>query len=168
MPTATAVTPQILDPLLPDDFFERLAAHMDELVAAGAALPLNDSVFKRHWVHNDPFHVALHEVLVPLAGELAGTQVKKSYAGAAMYGEGGICPPHVDRPQCQYTIDLCVSQREPWGLFVDDVEYLLEPNQALFFSGTDSPHHRKQIQPGNHCNLVFFHFVNEDFEGSLD
>ena len=175
MSSSRSITPQVLDPFFPEEFFKGFVAYMDELVAvvhemigAGRGTELIDSRCNRQAVHNDPFHVAVHERLVPLASELAGAVVKKSYAFAAMYGDRGICPRHVDRPQCKYAINLCVAQREPWGLFVDDVEYRLHPNQALFYSGTRSPHHRERIQPGNFCNLVFFFFVDEDFEGSLD
>ena len=59
-------------------------------------------------------------------------------------------------------------QREPWGLFVDGREYLLEENDALFYSGTGSIHYRERIAPGNFCMLLFFHFVDEGFEGELD
>jgi hypothetical protein len=129
---------------------------------------IHDREFNRHHINDHPSLVEAHKLLVPILSKLIGRQVKKSYCFLSIYRDNGICPVHVDRPQCKYTIDLCVSQQQPWPIYVDDVAYVLQEGQALVYSGTDSPHYRHEIQPGNHCTLVFFHFVDVDFEGTLE
>ena len=40
-----------------------------------------------------------------------------------MYDEHGICPLHIDRPQCYRTIDYLIRQSpdEPWPIYVGDL-----------------------------------------------
>lgn len=110
---------------------------------------------------------AIHEALVDVATSVFGEAVKPSYSFLSLYGDQGICPLHVDRPQCKWTLDYCVEQTYPWPIYVEESPYLLGPNEALAYSGTDQPHYRDQIEPGNTCNLIFFHFVPVDFDGPL-
>jgi hypothetical protein len=166
-PAETRVRAQLVRGLLPEETFSELKAQMDDLARRYAGRPVLDQRFQRNFLYNIPRHVELHDELTPLAARLAGRPVKKSYVFGALYGDQGVCPVHTDRAQCKYTLDLCVSQREPWALYVDGDAYFLEENDALFYSGTDSPHYRDRIQPGNHCNLIFFHYVDEDFDGPL-
>lgn len=122
--------------------------------------------FFRHGKHN--MFKDLHDSLTEKACEIFGEKVKPSYNYLSMYWNKGFCPEHTDRPQCKYTIDVCIAQRKPWGIFVEDKEYFLEENQALCYSGTDQKHRRNKIDPLNFCWLIFFHFVPENFEGCLD
>lgn len=46
-------------------------------------------------------------------------------------------------------------------------ECLLNPNDAVCYSGTHAWHYRPTVSGGK-ADLVFFHFVPESFEGSLD
>jgi hypothetical protein len=125
--------------------------------------------FFRMGVHNPDLLKALHILMVDRAAEIFGEKVKKSYVYLSMYNdERSICPPHTDRPQCKFTVDLCIDQKVPWGIFVDGEEYFLNPGDALCYSGTDSPHYRNKIEKGNFCDLAFFHFVQEEFNGGLD
>lgn len=131
--------------------------------------------FFRSCVHNHPVLRIIHsEIALNFAKEYFKEDLKPSYVFMSLYEKGkGVCPVHIDRPQCYRTLDLCINQNEPWPIHVqlNDKEsktFLLEPGDALFYSGTDSPHWRERIQPDNFCDLIFFHFVKSDFEGSLD
>ena len=142
-----------------------------------------DYEFNRYYVHNDPFFVELHHMIADRFGRWVGEKVKPSYVFGSFYLDNGICPPHVDRHQCKYTLDYCVSQNEPWEIFVNDQDdphkssredlmnnakpYLLNENDGLILSGTDYWHYRNKIQKNNFCDLLFFHFVGEDFQGNL-
>lgn len=126
----------------------------------------DNSDFYRIGVHNAPFLVDVHVQLKETASAIFGEPVKPSYVWLSLYNENGVCPLHVDRPQCKYTIDYCIDQDEEWPIWVDDKPYVLRPNDALCFSGTDSPHFREKIT-GKYCWLAFFHFVPENFSASL-
>jgi hypothetical protein len=160
--------PLLIDGFLPERTFRVIRAYVDRLAENSRGPAPMESEFKRDFAHNAPLLVQVHAQLVPLVSELVGRPVKKTYVFAAMYRGGAVCPPHQDREQCKYTMDLCVSQREPWGLYVDGVEYLLNENDALLFAGLENEHWRDQLEPEGFCNVVLFHFVDEDFEGPLD
>ncbi len=40
--------------------------------------------------------------------------------------------------------------------------YLMQPGDAIYYSGTGHAHWRETIQPGNFFDLVFFHFATEE------
>jgi hypothetical protein len=132
-------------------------------------MSFDDFMFYRYYLHNPSFLKVMHKKLLPLAQEKFNTELKMSYSFLSMYIKGiGICPLHTDRPQCRYSIDLCLDQISPWPIFINDVEYLLQPNEALLYSGVEHPHYRNKIQPDNYVSLAFFHFVDADFEGDLN
>lgn len=127
--------------------------------------------FNRKFVQNiSLFTEVHHKMILPRMQKFLNLEIKPSYNYLAMYFKGkGVCPMHTDRPQCKYTVDLCLNQKEPWGISVLDKEYFMEPGDALIYSGTDHLHGRKEkIQSNNFCDLIFFHFVNKDFDGELN
>lgn len=160
--------PVIVRSFFQPEAFIRLKEHVEAIANHMKTIPIQDLAFNRHYINNEPAIVKLHEMLVPWLSERLATPVKKSYSFLSLYRDGGICPRHTDRPQCKYTIDLCVSQKDVWPIYIDDMPYRLFENDAVIYSGTDSPHYRQRLQEGNYCYLIFFHFVPEDFVGSLD
>ena len=168
--------PYIIQDLFSEDIFTDLRTHVREVRRAFEGTPFEDinepppRKFNRWCWHNLPLLRKLHyhPDLLKKANEIFGEAVKPSYVFLSMYGEGGICPRHTDRAQCKYTIDMCISQRDVWPIYIDDQPYLLEENWAVAYSGTDSPHYRNTIELGNYCNLAFFHFVPVSFSGKLE
>jgi len=139
-----------------------------DFVKSGAFLVDHDpNQFRRVGAHNVPFFKAIHKQLDGVASEIFGEPVRSSYVYLSLYNDRGVCPFHTDRPQCKYTIDYCIDQDEEWPIWVDDKPYILQPNDALCYSGTDSPHWREMIK-GKYCWLAFFHFVPKEFCGKLD
>jgi hypothetical protein len=119
--------------------------------------------------HNDPLAALIHPTLTQRVEEAMGVPVKPSYCFLACYGPGGRVPAHRDRIQCRYTLDLCLEdgQTEPWPLFIEERAYLFAPNEALLYMGGELTHHRLEKPAGSDAHLVFFHFVDADFEGPL-
>jgi hypothetical protein len=76
----------------------------------------------RDYAHNVPFFVKIHQQLVDTASDIFGEPVKPSYSFLSMYKDNGICPLHIDRPQCRYTIDYLIrqTQSEPWPILIGD------------------------------------------------
>lgn len=163
---------------------------------------VDEGEFVRTYAHNVPFFVNIHRQLTDFASKTFGEKVKPSYSFLSMYQDNGICPLHIDRPQCRYTIDYLIrqDQRKPWPIHIGDHmtdeqrialdeaadghpktdeeiqtridaenwhTVLLEPNDAVCYSGTHSWHYRSQRLKGT-ADLVFFHFVPEAFDGPLN
>ena len=75
------------------------------------------------------------------------------------------------REVCQFIPDMVLPFLEKQKMdmiYETSTAYELKPGQALCYAGTEQPHWRNKISPGNFCDLIFFHFVPENYEGSLD
>jgi hypothetical protein len=163
----TVPEPRILRSVLPAPLFTAFQFYVRAL-ARTESLSWEDWG-RRHIRHNDPFAVLLHEKMTPRVEEVVGTKVKPSYAFLACYAEGGRVPPHRDRAQCRYTLDLCVAHEGPdWPLHVEGTPYVIGANDALVYRGTEQTHHREEKPPLTLAHLAFFHFVDVGFEGPLD
>lgn len=186
---------QLFDPIT----HEAIKQFLDERVPL-MSVGVDEGEFVRTYAHNVPYFVNIHRQLGEFASDLFGEKVKPSYSFLSMYQDGGICPLHIDRPQCRYTIDYLIrqDQSESWPIHIgdhmtdvdraavdeagtghpqgDDIQaridaenwhtVLLEPNDAVCYSGTHSWHYRSQRLVGT-ADLVFFHFVPEAFDGPL-
>lgn len=162
---------------------EDLQRHIKEIRRLFEGIPWmdidepEDRRFNRYFWHNLPLLKKHHnnKKFISLASRVFGTRVKPSYVFLSMYGNEGVCPGHTDRPQCRFTLDLCISQKKPWPIMIgkdqnDRVgkKYILHEGEALAYSGELQFHYRKRIQKDNWVNLAFFHFVPVSFKLDLD
>lgn len=90
--------------------------------------------------------------------------IKSSYSLYCKYFGNASMEMHKDDNACTYTIDLCLKQTEPWGLWVEDKEYILKPNEALCYLGNDQIHGRlpKNLGFKGLVEMMFFHYVTPD------
>ncbi len=146
-------------------------------------LKQDDKLFYRLSVYEDPLFELLHHKFAKKICDWAGVNLKPSYCFASFYTSQGICPPHVDRPQCVMTFDYCINQQKPWPIFINSKdkfgtvseevlkenakEYILDENDAIIFSGTNHWHYRNKIPENSTSDWLFFHFVNEEYKGPL-
>lgn len=158
-----------------------LAPHQLEMHEAGT--------FGRFVVHDHSFFAQLQAGLADLVGEAVGEPVEPSYNFLSLYGPQGVCPVHMDAPIAKWTVDICVSQTEPWPIHLSRVvdwpvnrafgadwersiksgewaeisTFTLAPGQALVFAGSSQWHWRDPMpatNPGpHHCDLLFFHYI---------
>lgn len=158
-------------------------------------MPLGDKqVPNRFRQHNEPLAAFLHKTLRPLMSEIAGTDVVPSYVYAASYKGGASLTPHIDRPQCEFSISFQVDYEpepdghvSPWALCVEPLGekpkdemgwHVIDPNAAkaihlasgdgLFYKGCELIHYRHALPEGHRSTSLFFHFVPADFAGPLD
>jgi hypothetical protein len=130
--------------------------------------------FNRWFWHNLPLLRKFHHdpKFIAMASKICGQPLKPSYCFLSMYTADGVCPPHTDRPQCQFTVDLQVSSDGSWPIYVEDKPHVLADGEALVYSGTGQEHYRKPMkEDGKSCtrmDLAFFHFVPTDWMGALE
>jgi len=150
---------QILDKFLPEDFFKQTIIEYVDLISSNEMHFCKE--FGRLYAHRSSWFDYLHKTIVlEQAKKLFGNDIVPSYNFLSYYmTEHSICRLHTDRfPMCQYTLDLCVFQNEPWDIYVNFIPYKLKPNQALSYSGTGMPHYREWMKKDNKVALAFFHF----------
>jgi hypothetical protein len=104
--------------------------------------------------------------LLPLARKTFNSKtLLPTYALFSHYeGKNARLHKHIDDNACTYTIDLCLYQKTPWGLWVENKEFLLEENEALAYYGNDQLHWRQQFpdKENNQVAMIFFHFAEPD------
>jgi hypothetical protein len=106
--------------------------------------------------------------MIRLACALFGRKVRPSYCFLSMYGPDGICPPHTDRPQSQFAIDVCVRSDGEWPIYINGSVYVSRPGEALAYSGVRQRHYRMPMARDGTCSymdLVLFFFVPAERRG---
>lgn len=133
---------------------------------------------KRTSVNNMLLMRHMHQSTENLARAMLG-DVKTSYSFTSAYESGTVLPVHTDRPQCVYNasvmlaIDPSSADPKRWPLMIsvnDKVNVAaLDIGDAVYYSGIRDPHWREMLPADVQGVLgMFFHYVNEDFTGSLD
>jgi len=147
--------------------------------------------FKRFVVHDNPFFTELQKQIIPLVSAAAGEPVEVSYNFLSLYSAMGVCPVHMDSPEAKWTLDVCLDQSVTWPIYfsrphawseietqnwsdenwaeniknsptADFKSYILEPGQAILFSGSSQWHYRDPMPKSGgraSCDLLFFHFI---------
>jgi hypothetical protein len=150
--TARGVTghPVVIESLFDEATHEAINRFLDErvpLLALGVPLGTDQTDFGRNYANNVPFFVKIHQQLTDLASDLFSEPVKPSYSYLSMYQDDGICPLHIDRPQCRYTIDYLIrqTQSEPWPILIG--EHMSDDDQrTLYESGRGRPETPEEIE----------------------
>lgn len=153
-----------------------LSQHFDRLIAQ-KAFRRDPQTPGRLAIHNEPLARRLHHEFVDLVGFLVGQVVKASYCYSVIYRAGSELTRHTDRPQCEWTISLLVGSKprgsaRDWPIYFElptrRVSVKLDRGDGVLFDGTKIPHWRDPMPNGCTARLMFFHFVDQSFSGSLD
>lgn len=157
-----------------------LREHYRTSVAAGK-LALGDRLATRHCVHNDPAGRVTLKALRETVQRIVGAPIKGSYAYASLYCGGTDLPWHRDRPQCRYTVSLQIDHqpRPPDGRSPWPIQVFLDPDTppidcfqtiggGILFRGCEIKHGRPTLPLDQGSWVLLLHYVDADFEGSLD
>jgi hypothetical protein len=131
----------------------------------------------RYVSYNDPVTSFFHQQLTGAITAFAGEPLKPSYVYLASYKEGAILEQHTDRAQCDFSVSLCLDYSpEPptatrWPLLLHKrsgtVKVFQALGDALLYRGCQLPHSREALPAGHTSTSIFFHYVRQDFAGSL-
>lgn len=132
---------------------------------------------KRYVAYNEPVARFFHRLLASKFSAVAGQPLKPSYVYMASYLSGAELKKHTDRQQCEFSLTLCLDYspepalETPWPIRLDTrtgrVTVYQALGDALAYRGTRLPHYRDVLGEGQNSTSIFFHYVPEDFEGSL-
>lgn len=164
--------------ILPPPQLAAIRCYVEQLLTQGFLIFNDRQVSLRHAIHNDPVSIYFHEQLASFVSRLAGEIVKPSYVYSAIYVEDAVLAPHTDRPQCEFTMSMQIGYEpelsgvSPWALCLNDlqgnkVENFLANGDALIYKGCELVHYRDALFKNHRSTSIFFHFVPQDFEGSL-
>lgn len=181
-------TPFIVKDLVAKEVLRHFQIYCETLKSS-PLLKKDSTEINRYYVHDDPFFKKVHtNFFTPVAIKHFKEDLKPTYNFVSFYEQSiGILPLHADKFECYLTIDLCLNQKEVWPIYINNDDlvpestyidffamnetqkdfymkrskpYLLQPGDALFYSGSKFPHWRPKIQDKNFCDVVLFHFVS--------
>jgi hypothetical protein len=131
----------------------------------------------RYKSYNDPVARFFHQQLTAAMSAFAGEPLKASYVYLASYQPGAVLEKHTDREQCDFSVSLCLDYApEPrnatqWPLQLHKksgtVKVFQAIGDALLYRGCQLPHSRAALPEGHTSTSIFFHYVRQDFTGSL-
>ena len=142
-------------------------------------LTLGDHQSSRRYVaHNESVARFFHHQLTSTVAAIVGEPVKPSYLYLASYQDGADLTKHTDREQCEFSITLCLDyspepRRETrWPIHLHTPTGRVTVFQAigdgLLYRGCELPHSRDPLLQPDTSTSIFFHYVRQDFSGSLD
>jgi hypothetical protein len=132
----------------------------------------------RYIAYNDPVSHFFHRQLTAAISAIVGEPLKASYMYLAAYQPGAILEKHTDREQCEFSLTLCLDyspepcHATPWPIHLHKrsgtVTVFQAIGDALLYRGCQLPHSRGMLPRGHTSTSIIFHYVREDFAGSLD
>ena len=169
----------VLRNIFPPAQREMLRQYVRELVARGYFPELGDGqVELRAAIHNEKTIASFHHGLATLLRDICEKPPIASYCYLACYEAGAVLERHVDRSQCTYNLSVIFDmdgpdgEPDPWPIYVDidakPVAINLNIGDGLLYSGTELLHWRDALPEGQRVIACFYHFVGDDFHGSLD
>jgi len=171
----------VLRNLFTSEFSTTLKRYSRKLFEDGSLTNETSPGIVRLRQHNNPVMQAVHRALGPVISSITEPNYGPcvpSYCYFSIYQRGAELPRHTDRQQCRWNLSIMLDveplvprdQQWPIHLEVDGkaVEIRLGIGDGLLYSGTDIPHWRSPLDVADFVGVCFFHFVDTDFEGSLD
>lgn len=157
--------PIVIDNLFSTDDFNDLKRHIEENENKILFDPTEDRyVFNSKYLTEN-----FNKKLEPLAKKIfKDKSLETSYCLYVRYqGYKSQLNKHKDLNANTYLIDLCINEKTQWPIFIDGVEYKLEPNQAVAFLPMEWEHWRNQFpDPNNNIvEIIMFYFVPKNDEG---
>ncbi len=132
----------------------------------------------RYVAHNESVARYFHCQIANAVSAIVGEPVKPSYVYLASYLGGAELKKHTDREQCEFSVTLCLdfapepALATPWPIQLDTPQGGVTVYQALgdglVYRGTQVPHYRAPLAEGYTSTSIFFHYVPQDFSGTLD
>jgi hypothetical protein len=186
-----AVTPADLDRAR-DDFADTGQVRLERLVSSATVgalrthyrrlirdgeMPLGELQAARRWAaRNEAIALRMHRWFAPVVASLVDREVRPSYALSFVYEAGGELPRHIQRPQGEYSLVVVFdasneSDHSAPALRLEGVNGALRVEQRLgdgvLYRGRTLLHSREALAPGTSLGLVYLHYVDVHFDGSL-
>lgn len=168
-----------LPQLLPSSQLEALRCYYRDLVDQGHVASGDSQVPLRSARHNEPLMQYYHLQLLKYFSDVAGQELKPSYAYFASYRRSAVLKKHTDREQCKFTASVLVdyvaarSDDQVWPLSLElpangkTIDVCLALGSAVLYRGCELPHYRREFR-GERSTSFFLHYVDEAFEGRLE
>ena len=123
-----------------------------------------------HCVYGDPAFDMVMAMSTEDIGRIVGKNLIPQYTYARIYKNGSDLKIHSDRPECQYSVTLCLGgeYEKPWPIWIKDYagkshEVPLDVGDMVVYHGTKLEHWRNKFE-GNLQYQLFMHYVDSEGE----
>ena len=124
-----------------------------------------------HCVYGDPAFDMVMAMSTDDIGRIVGKKLIPQYTYARIYKNGSVLERHDDRPECQYSVTVCLGGEydKQWPIWINDYsgkshEVPLDEGDMVVYHGTELEHWRDKFE-GNAQFQLFLHYV--DAEGKF-
>ena len=114
-----------------------------------------------HSYYNLPVCNILLGRLLDKVSELSGKTLKPSYSYCRVCFKGAELKPHKDRPSCEYSVTLNLSQTHPWVIYMGKRAVVQKPGDGVLYKGCEIEHSRP-VFTGDEYVQVFLHYVDSE------
>ena len=129
-----------------------------------------DDQVSKSFAYYSPFcFEALSCALNNVMNEATGKILYPTYTYARIYYKNAEMKIHKDRPSCQYSATINLSNEpEPWDIWFKteegkDIAIALHPGDMIVYKGTDLEHWRDP-NPNDRVSQAFLHYVDANGE----
>ena len=121
----------------------------------------DDQVPNSHSYYNLPVCNILLGRLLDKVSDAAGKTLRPSYTYCRVYLKGADLKPHKDRPSCEYSVTLNLSQTHAWPIYMGKRAVVQHPGDGVLYKGCEIEHSRKEFE-GDEYVQVFLHYVDAE------
>lgn len=146
----------------------KITSYIGQGVSFDNNTAFGDNQVKDSFSHYSPFcFEALSLQLLSLFKEITNKNLEPAYSYARIYYNGAVMEEHIDRPSCDYSATICISNDpEPWDIWFEDLNknrfpIVLEPGDLIVYKGDVLPHWR-DTYTGKRQVQAFLHYVDSD------
>ena len=136
------------------------ASHLAKLVKAQPVRYDDETVpgCRGVWYNLSFCNILLGQLCERISKEV-GRKLLPTYAYCRIYTKGNELVPHIDRPSCEWSATINLSQSEPWSLYMDGKEIIQDVGDGALYQGCEVYHWRKPFK-GSEYIQVFLHYVD--------
>ena len=133
--------------------------------AVGGDEQVPDSFAPRH---GDMAFQALMKQMRPTMEIITGLDLCPTYTYVRLYREGNILKKHKDRPSCEVSVTVKLSDTKKgdynWPIYMDGTECILEDGDAVIYRGCDYEHWREPCEGNKNYRLgqAFLHYIDKN------
>jgi len=161
---------QKIERYIPPTFSNYLRNYFNLRVQTDPSLEGDPQVPNSNCVYGDPAFDMVMAMSTPDIGEIVGKKLIPQYTYARIYKNGSDLLKHMDRPECQYSVSLCLGgeYEKTWPIWIKDYAgndhcVPLDEGDMVVYHGTEVEHWREKFE-GNAQYQLFMHYVDSEGE----
>jgi PKHD-type hydroxylase len=146
---------KVIKNIITDQEAQKLA----EAIKKAPKTPGDNQVPNSHSYYNvSPCNILLGKLNEKISKH-SGKILSPCYSYCRVNLKGAELKPHKDRPSCEYSITINLSQTHPWPIYMGKKKIVQNPGDGVLYKGCEIEHSRTVFE-GDEYIQVFLHYVD--------